>query len=69
MLKRIILIFEAIDDGVEKGRDDIVEQGQFLVMLWEALAPGFMYVNMAGPQNVVTIVTSEAQVEKALSQP
>ena len=29
-----------MDDGVEKGRDDIVEKGQFLVSLWVIPGPG-----------------------------
>ena len=34
-----IFVSEAIDNGVEKGRDDVVEQGKFLVPLWGGIGP------------------------------
>ena len=32
-----IFVSEAVDDGVEEGRDDVVEQGQLLVLFWGGL--------------------------------
>ena len=32
-----IFVPQAVDDGVEKGRDDVVEQSQLLVLFWGGL--------------------------------
>ena len=44
-----IILLETVDDGVEEGRDNIVEKGCFLTLSRSYQDLGLMYMIMAGP--------------------